>query len=149
MLNGKAKQPMRKRTANGASKKRVLHVRLRCGWLSITTPVSLLANDFDVRSVLQRQQSLSAVNQIYVIHEAMNGCKKSKHSLKACFENINIFSMTFVMNVYSNVLCFYIVDHRMPKHIVCLVWRNIEHCSKCCKRIRFLINQILILGMLQ
>ena len=25
----------------------VLHVRLRCGSLSITTPVSLLANEFD------------------------------------------------------------------------------------------------------
>ena len=30
----------------------VLHVRLRCGSLSFTTPVSLLANEFDVRSVL-------------------------------------------------------------------------------------------------
>ena len=27
---------------------RVLHVRLRCGSLSIKTPVSLLANEFDV-----------------------------------------------------------------------------------------------------
>ena len=59
-----------------------------CGSLSITTPVSLLANEFDVRSVLHGQVSLAAVNQIYVIHEAMNGCKKD--SLKACFENVNI-----------------------------------------------------------
>ena len=29
-----------------------LHVRLRCGSLLITTPVSLLAIEFDVRSVL-------------------------------------------------------------------------------------------------
>ena len=55
----------------------VLHVRLRCGWLSITTPVSLLANELDVRSGLHGQVSLAAVNQICVIHEAMNGCKKS------------------------------------------------------------------------
>ena len=41
-----------------------------CGSLSITTPVSLLANEFNVRSVLQRQVSFVAVNQIYVIHEA-------------------------------------------------------------------------------
>ena len=34
--------------------------------------------------------SLAAVNQICVIHGAMNGCKKSKDSLKACFENVNI-----------------------------------------------------------
>ena len=52
----------------------VLHVRLRNGSLSITTPVSLLVNEFDVRSVLLGQVSLAAVNQICVIHEAMNGC---------------------------------------------------------------------------
>ena len=64
----------------------VLHVRLRCGSLSITTPVTLLAIEFDVRSVLQVQVSLAAVNQIYVFHEAMN-----EDSLKACFKkNVNI-----------------------------------------------------------
>ena len=52
-----------------------LHVRLGCGLLSITTPVSRLANELDVRSVLHEQLSLAAVNQIYVIPEAMNGCK--------------------------------------------------------------------------
>ena len=46
--------------------------------LSITTPVSLLANEFDVRSVLQGQVSLADVNQICVIHEAMNGLKNLK-----------------------------------------------------------------------
>ena len=44
----------------------------------ITTPVSLLANEFDVRSVLLGQVSLAAVNQIFVIQEAMNGCKTLK-----------------------------------------------------------------------
>ena len=43
--------------------------------LSVTTRVSLLANECNVRSVLHGQVSLEAVNQIYVIHEAMNGCK--------------------------------------------------------------------------
>ena len=47
----------------------------RCGSLSIT-PVSLLVNEFDVRSLLHGQASLAAVNQICVIHEAMKGCKK-------------------------------------------------------------------------
>ena len=51
-------------TANGANKKFVLHVQLRCGSLSITIPVSHLANEFDVRSELHGQVSLTAVNQI-------------------------------------------------------------------------------------
>ena len=55
-----------------------MHVRLRCGSLSITTPVSLLGNEFDFRSVLHGQVSLAAVNQICVIHEAMNGSKNLK-----------------------------------------------------------------------
>ena len=62
----------------GANKWLVLHVRFRCASLSIATPVSLLANEIDVRSVLHGQVSLAAVNQIYVIHETMNGCKNLK-----------------------------------------------------------------------
>ena len=65
-------------TSNGANKKLVLQVLLRCGLQSITTPVSLLANEFDVRYVLDGQVSLAAVNQIYVIHETMNGSKNLK-----------------------------------------------------------------------
>ena len=53
----------------------VLHVRLGFGSLSITTPVSLLANEFDDRSILHGQVRLAAVIQICVIHEAMNGSK--------------------------------------------------------------------------
>ena len=56
----------------------VLHMQLGCGSLSITKPVSLLVNEFDVRSVLHWQLSLAAVNQVCVIHEAMNGCKNLK-----------------------------------------------------------------------
>ena len=68
----------------------ILQVRLGCGSLSITTPVSLLANEFDVRSVLHGQVSYAAAIQICVGHEAMNGCKLSKDSLKDCLENVNI-----------------------------------------------------------
>ena len=68
----------------------VFLVQLRCGSLSITTPVSLLVNEFDVPSVLHRQVSLAAVNQIFVVHKTMNGCRKSKDSLMAWFENVNI-----------------------------------------------------------
>ena len=46
--------------------------------LSITTPVSLLTNELDVRSVYRGQVSLAAVSQICVIHEAINGCKKKQ-----------------------------------------------------------------------
>ena len=60
-------------TANGANKRLVLHVRLGCGSLSVTTPVSRLANEFVVQSVLHGKVSLAAVNQICAINEAMNG----------------------------------------------------------------------------
>ena len=56
----------------------VLHVPLGCDLLSITTSVSLLANEFDVQSIKHRQVSFAAVNQICVFHEAMNGCKNLK-----------------------------------------------------------------------
>ena len=47
-------------------------MRLRCNSLSITTRVSLLVNQIDVRSILHGQVSLAAaVNQAYVIHEAI------------------------------------------------------------------------------
>ena len=49
---------------NGANKKLVLHMQLRSGSVSITTPVSHLANKFDVRRELHGQVSLAAVNQI-------------------------------------------------------------------------------------
>ena len=71
-------QPALTRTANGANKRLALHVRLSCGSLLITIPVSLLANEFDVGSVLHGHVSLAAVNQSCVIHEAMNGCKNLK-----------------------------------------------------------------------
>ena len=61
-LNGKADQSARTRTANGANTRLVLNVRLGCGSLSITSQVSLLMNEFDVRSVLHGQVSLAAVN---------------------------------------------------------------------------------------
>ena len=54
-----------------------------------STPVSLLANQFNVQSVLHGQMSLAAVNQIYVIHEAI-WLQKSKGLLNDCFENVNI-----------------------------------------------------------
>ena len=36
------------------------------------------SNELDVRSALHGQVNLAAVNQICVIHEAMNGCENQK-----------------------------------------------------------------------
>ena len=41
-------------------KRHVLHVRLGCGSLSITAPVSLLANEFDVRGRIARASELGS-----------------------------------------------------------------------------------------
>ena len=57
---------------------------------SITTPVSLLANDFDVQKVLHGQVSLAAVNKILCNSWGYELMQKSKDSLKNCFENVNI-----------------------------------------------------------
>ena len=84
---------MRTRTANGANKKFVLNVQLRCGSLSITTPVSHLANEFDVRSELYGQVSLAAVNQILCRPRGYERLQNSKDSLKACFENVNMLTL--------------------------------------------------------
>ena len=53
-----------------------LYVRITCGSLSIIIPVSLLANEFDVRSVLHGQVSLAAVNHMYVNREAIGRLQK-------------------------------------------------------------------------
>ena len=46
--------------------------------LSITTPVTFLVNEFDVRSILHEQVSLAAINQLCLTHETMNGCENLK-----------------------------------------------------------------------
>ena len=47
------------------------------------------------RSVLKRQVSLAAVNQIHVIHEAMKGCSNLKIHFRLCFENVNIIGYKY------------------------------------------------------
>ena len=59
--------------------------------LSITTSVSLLANESDIRSALHGQVSLAAVNDIVCDSCGYERLQKCKESLKkACFENVNI-----------------------------------------------------------
>ena len=67
-------------------------ILLSCGSLSITTPVSNLANEFDVQSELHGQVSLAAVNQILCHSWGYERLQNYKDSLKACFENVNYYT---------------------------------------------------------
>ena len=89
----------KKHTANGANKKLVLHVKLRCCSLSITTPVSHLANELHVQSKLHGQVSLAAVNQIMCRSWGYERLQTSKDSLNACFENVNIILTTDIQRM--------------------------------------------------
>ena len=93
-----------------------MHVPLGRGSLSITTPVSLLANEFDVRSVLHGQVSLAALSQICVIHVAMNGCKNLKIHYKASFENVNIVLCLFLKEPWVGLQSVIVAIHG---HIMC------------------------------
>ena len=67
-------------TDSQRSKHRTGFARANQVWLAVNhnTGVIFFANEFDVRSVLHGQVSLAAVNQIPVIHEAMNSFKNLK-----------------------------------------------------------------------
>ena len=90
MQNGKAEQPVWTRKANGANKNLVLHVQLRCGSLSITTPVSHLANEFDVSKWFARATELGSCQSNACLSWGYGRLQKSKDSLQACVENVNI-----------------------------------------------------------
>ena len=79
----------------------VLHMRLRCGSLSITTPVPLLVNEFYVRNVLLWQVSLVTVNQIYVFHEAINGCKGLISKCKYSGMTVHVIQDIIIRGVYK------------------------------------------------
>ena len=88
----KWEQPGWTPTANRENKRHVLPVLLGRGLLSITTPVSLSVNELDAQSVLHEQVILAAVNQNLCHSWDYEQLQKSKDSLKACFENVNIGS---------------------------------------------------------
>ena len=44
-----------------------------------------------------------SVSYIYVFHEAMNGCKTLKYSLKAYFENVNIKALSNKKSVFMKM----------------------------------------------
>ena len=112
------------RTANGANKKLVLNVQLRCGLLSITTPVSHLANDFDAWSELHGQVSLAAVSQILCRSWGYERLQKSKDSLKACFENVNIVRWLFCIKD-SLKACFENVN--IVRWLFCILFWYFSH----------------------
>ena len=79
-------QPAWTPTANEANKRLVLHVRLGCGSLSITTPVShrclkLIARASELGSCQSNLCNSWGYERLQ---------KKSRGSLKDCFENVNI-----------------------------------------------------------
>ena len=134
MQIGKGEQPVWAGTANGANKKLVLHVQLRCGSLSITIPMSHLANEFDVRSELHGQVSLAVVNQIMCRSWGYERVQTSKDLLKAQWDNSfeqtkhmwkligkKIFSFTLNNLVYLN-LCIIKSLHCSGKLGLFLTW---------------------------
>ena len=65
---------------------------IRCDLLSNTSPVSLLANEFDIRSALHGHVILAAVNHIYVFHGVVNSGKNLKILLVLVTVSINSFT---------------------------------------------------------
>ena len=105
-----------------------MHVQLRCGSLSITTPVSHLVNEFDVRSELHGQVSLAAVNQILCRSWGYERLQNSKDSFKACFENINMVACKYTIKNSSSIghlRCFF--------HTPCSVYHIIQKFSNASK----------------
>ena len=67
-------------TVKQCSEQEACFARTTQVWLAVNHNiiVSLLANEFVVRSVLHGEVSLVAINLIYVLHEAMNCCENLK-----------------------------------------------------------------------
>ena len=58
------------------SKQEACFARATQVWLTVNHNTSITSsNEFKLRSILHGQVSLAAVNQICVVHEAVNGCK--------------------------------------------------------------------------
>ena len=93
------------RTANGAKKKLVLHVRLRLGSLSITTLVSLLANELMFEACCTGKWAWQ-LSIKFVSFMRLWMVEKSKDSLKTCFENVNITLCLWLIDWIINESCY-------------------------------------------
>ena len=93
-------------------------MQLRCSSLSITAPMSFLADEFDVRSVLHGSMSLAAVNEIYAIHEVVNGCKNlTMNYHRYCYRSvvcnkISISTENALMEPLKSTTKEYVILHR-------------------------------------
>ena len=74
----------------------VIHIIKHIKFVVASAAIGSVVSASSVVLLRYGQVSLAAVNQICVIYEAMDGCKKSKDSSKDCFENVNI--------TYNNLL---------------------------------------------
>ena len=145
MQNGKGEQPLWTQTAIWANKKLVLHVQLMCGSLSVTTPLSHLANEFDVWSELHGQLSLAAVNQILCHSWGYERFQSFKDSLKACFENVNIHLYIIVLSAID-CLCFFVLK-MLSAYYACGIY--IQMLSKCKQIVWILILAALESGLIR
>ena len=62
---------MKHGSATEANKRLVLHVQTKCDWLSLTSSMSLLMNEFAVRRVIYYHLLFAAVNRNSVEHEVL------------------------------------------------------------------------------
>ena len=109
MYSVKPEQPAWTRTANGANKRLLLHVRLRSGSLSITTPVSLLANEYDVWSIIARTSELGSC-QLYLCcwwrYERLQYKGLLKGLLQKCkYLSVTSVNIVVLRDVIYNTYC--------------------------------------------
>ena len=109
-------QPVWTQTVNGANKKLVLNVWLRCGSLWITTPVPLLVNEFDVRKCIAQESELGSCQSNLFLSWGYEQLQKSKDSLKACFKNVNILlSIHYCLPTFNIIIVEYQLFSPMPR----------------------------------
>ena len=93
-----------KRNSHSEPANKCQNVQIRCGSLSITVPVSLMANEFYVQSIKHWQGSLVAINQSYIFNKTMNGCKDLKiHSrlaLNCIYSSVNNVERRFAKETF-------------------------------------------------
>ena len=63
---------MKHGSATEAHKRLVLHVQTKCDWLSLTSFLSLLMNEFAVRRVIHCHLFFAAVDRNSVVYEVLN-----------------------------------------------------------------------------
>ena len=66
-------------------------------WLAVNHNIGITSGErVRCSKRIARKSETGSCHQICLIHVAMNGCKISKDSLKACFENVDIHVYTLM-----------------------------------------------------